>query len=86
MPKGGIDGWVQVCGEVSGGGAGGAGRMDADGMPAVWGKGREGRRRLRRGGSCFQNYYLVRSRVGEILKKRPIERLHACLLHEYSTY
>ena len=30
----------EVWGEVSGGGAGGAGRMDADGMPAVWGKGR----------------------------------------------
>lgn len=40
MPKGG-DRWVgEVCGEVSGGGAGGAGRMDADGLPAVWGKGR----------------------------------------------
>lgn len=40
MPTGGGR-WVgEVCGGVSGGGAGGAGRMDADGMPAVWGKGR----------------------------------------------
>ena len=73
----------EVCGGVSGVGGGGAGRMDADGMPAVWGKGRA--ETVAPWRVVFSKLLGVRSSVGEILKKRPIERLHACLLHEYST-